>query len=572
MEQKRAAQQQWLAYYQHEIDKDKLPVLIATSLSAILMMATSIPVLMLGNALGSTKGTANPKQAAVLAAAVLIIISIARAGSFFYATTQKQKLATAANQLFQQNLLAHIFRLPANIKQQKSDEEYLAAITSDAATAAESLVEAPVRLTNALSTLAAGVVFLLFINARMVLVMAVLLPLTYTVLRSIRAIASLRERDLASFRANVYARIKASIALTAYIQLWNREQKEIQAMRDVQHILSSEAEQGAQEVSLYKTVTDLLRIILAAIVFCTIPIFGLTSSDTGSIFAAALILLLSVHPLEDIQMAINEHQRSRAATNRIFDLLHDLPEIAQNPSAVSPLQIAGKVTFNAVSLTLNDQPVFQNLSFTVPAKQSVAISSTSLQPLSAAITCIPLLLYYTDGTITIDDIDNRNLALPALHQAISYVGYKPRFLPISLAENIAAQSDHLDQASLAAALGKAGIYDVVQTLPGTLNAIMDDALLSNLNHTTQLRLVLARAFLADAPILLLEEPLLDMNDDDKHQLIPVLQTLIKDRTTLLVTRDKDLLTITDRVLVLHNNSVQDVSEYGGLEAYRDSLG
>ncbi len=572
MHDNKAAKQQWLAYYQHEIDKDKLPVLVATTFSAILLMATSIPLLIVGNELGSKKAAANPRQAAVIAAAILIILAIARAASFFFASTQKQKLATLANQLFQQNVLAHIFRLPANIKQQKTDEEYLAAITTDSAAAAQSLVEAPVRLTSALATLLSGALLLLFIDAKMLIVMAIILPLTYTTLRSIRTIASARERDLAAFKANVYKRIESSIALSAYIQMWNREQNEIQSIREVQQVLSAEAEQSAQEIGLYQAVTDLLRIILAALVFCAVPLFALQGSDTGSILAAALILLLSVKPLEDIQIAINEHHRAQAATDRIFSILHDLPEIAQNPNAVSPLAIQGKLTFTNVSLTLHEQPVFNNLSFEIPAKQVVALSAPSLQVLSAAITCIPLLIYYNEGSVAIDDIDNRNLALPALHRAISYIGYKPRFLPISLGDNIAAQVERADQASMAAALGKAGVYDLVQTLPGGLQARMDASILNSLSHVAQLRLTIARAYLANAPIVLLEEPLLDVNDEDKASLLPILQDLIKDRTTLLVTRDRDLLNLAQRVLILHNNELKDVSEYGGLEAYKDSLG
>lgn len=574
MEQKRAAKQQWLSYYQLEIDKQKLPVLLATGSGAILQVLTAVPIMLLGNTIGSPKISINKNatQMALVSAAFLIILAILRAACTFYASVNRQKIANMATQLFQQNILAHVFRLPANIKQERSDESYMASITDDAAIAAASMIDAPIKLTGALARLAAAALVLLFIDAKLLVVMTIILPLTYTTLRGIRSVASAHERDLASFKANVYKRLSATIALSSYIQIWNREQKEMQAIKDVQHVLETEAELSAQELGLYRSVTDLLRLILAALVFCTVPIMALGHNGSiGDVFAAALVFLLCVQPLEDIQAAIGEHQLTKAVTERIFSLLHDLPEFSINPNAVTPVNVQGALRFTNVSLTLHDQSVFKNLSFDVPAKQSLAISGLSLQPLSAAITCIPLLIYYSEGSITIDDIDNRTMALPILHSSISYLGYRPRFLPVSIAENIAVQTEQIDQAALVAALGKAGIYDQVQALPHGLETVLDDAMLAQISHTLQIRLTIARAFMADTPILLLEEPLRDFSNEEKQRVLPIIQALMQHKTTLLVTRDRDLLTLANRVLILRDNALQDVAEYGGLDAFRDSL-
>lgn len=574
MEQKRAAKQQWLSYYQLEIDKEKLPILLATGASAALQMLVAVPVLLLGNTIGSTRASVNTKstQMALVAAALLIILAIVRAACVFYASTNKQRIANMATQLFQQNILAHIFRLPANIKQEKPDEVYLQSITEDSVTAASSLIEAPVKLTRALVTLATAGAILLFIDAKLLVAMAIILPLTYTTIRGIKSVASAHERDLNSFKDTVARRLRSTIALSAYIQIWNREQKEIQAVKDVQHALLNESQLSAQEMGLYRGVTDLLRLILAALVFCLVPIMALGKGGAiGDVFAAALILLMTVQPLEDIQSAIAEHQVTKTATDRIFTILHDLPEYSINPNAVTPVSVAGNLRFNNVSLTLHDQQVIKNLSFDVPAKQSLAISGQTLQPLSAALTCIPLLIYYNEGSITIDEIDNRTMALPVLHQSIAYLGYRPRFLPLSVADNVAIQTEHPDQALLAAALGKAGVYEAVQALPNGLNTILDDQMLGQISHSMQIRLTVARAFMANAPILLMEEPLQDFSDDDKRRVLPVLHELIQGRTTLMVTRDRELLTLAQRVLVLRDNALQDVAEYGGLDAFRDSL-
>lgn len=574
MEQKRAAKQQWLSYYQLEIDKQKLPILLSTGISAALQTLVAVPIMLLGNTIGSNRASVNSKatQMALVAAALMIIIAIVRAAVTFYAATNKQRLANMATQMFQQNILAHIFRLPANIKQEKSDDAYLASITDDATTAGLSMIEAPILLTRALATLATAGVIMLFIDAKLLVVIAIILPLTYTTLRGINSVASAYERDLNSFKSAVASRLRATIALSAYIQIWNREQKEIQAVKDVQHALANEAQLSAQEMGLYRGVTDLLRIILAALVFCTIPIMALgKGGQIGDIFAAAMLLMLTVQPLEDIQAAIAQHQTTKAATDRIFTILHDLPEYSINPNAITPVTIEGNLRFNNVTLTLREQPIFKNLSFDVPAHQSLAISGQSLQPLSAALTCIPLLIYYNEGSITIDEIDNRSMALPVLHKAVTYLGYRPRFLPISVADNVAIMAEHPDQAALVAALGKAGIYQEVQSFPQGLNTVLDDAMLSQLSHVMQIRITLARAFMAESPILLMEEPLQDFSDEETQKVLPVLHELMQKRTVLIVTRNRDLLTLADRVLVLRDNALQDVAEYGGLDAFRDSL-
>ncbi|MBA2718432.1 MAG: ABC transporter ATP-binding protein [Chloroflexi bacterium] len=285
-------------------------------------------------------------------------------------------------------------------------------------------------------------------------------------------------------------------------------------------------------------------------------------------------------PIVQTASIVNVLQSAVASAERVFELLDETEESA-DPVPAAPLDApVGAVAFDDVSFRYEpDRPLIDNLSLDVEAGSTVAI----VGPTGAGKTTLVNLLmrfYELDGgRIMVDGIDTRDLTRDALRRAFGMVLQDTWLFHGTVRENIAYGKLDAPEADLLAAAEAAHVDHFVRTLPDGYDTVIDDDA-TNLSAGEKQLLTIARAFLADPPILILDEATSSVDTRTEVLIQRAMARLMKGRTTFVIAhrlstiRDADTILVMDRGRIVEQGTHDELLARGGAyaELYRSQFG
>ena len=277
-------------------------------------------------------------------------------------------------------------------------------------------------------------------------------------------------------------------------------------------------------------------------------------------------------PLEQISTTFSTLQQAFISLRSAFDLLDTVPDIAEKPDALPLERTRGHVVFEDVSFSyVGRQGTLKDVTFEVHPGQCVAIVGPTGAGKS---TLLSLLTRFYDpqrGRVLVDGIDVRDLRIEDLRRQISVVLQEPLLFGDTIRENIRygrleASDDEVEQAARAA-----NAHDFVCALPKGYDTKLGErgALLSGGERQ---RISVARAFLKDAPVLILDEPTSSIDSKTEAVILDALSRLIRGRTTFVVAhrlstvRDADLILAVEGGRVVEQGTHAELLARGGLYA------
>ena len=281
---------------------------------------------------------------------------------------------------------------------------------------------------------------------------------------------------------------------------------------------------------------------------------GLISTGELIVFMAYLQMLYT--PLQTLSYSSWSVGWAVAGAQRVFEVLATTEDIHDMPGAVAVKQASGEITFREVGFAYGpDRPVFSHLNFTVNPGETVAIVGTSGV---GKTTLLSLMLRFydpTEGAILLDGIDIRSMQLRSLREQISIVLQDPILLGSTIQENIAygrltAPFEDIVEASKAA-----GAHDFIMRLPEGYQTQVGERGI-RLSVGQRQRIAIARAFLKDAPILILDEPTSALDLRTEATVVESLDRLMHGRTTFVVTHRLSLARNASKVIALNPESLQ----------------
>jgi ATP-binding cassette subfamily B protein/subfamily B ATP-binding cassette protein MsbA len=200
------------------------------------------------------------------------------------------------------------------------------------------------------------------------------------------------------------------------------------------------------------------------------------------------------------------------------------------------------------------RPVLKRLRLSVRGGETVAIIGPSGAGKS---TLLALLLRFVEpeaGRITLNGHDLREFSLQSLRHCVAWVPQEPFLLPGTLAENIAFGAAKPSRDAIEAAARAANAHDFIQRLPQGYDTVVGDGA-ARLSAGEKQRLSLARAFIKQAPILLLDEPTSALDGESERLILESLRSWGRERTVLMVAHRLQTLDIADRIVVLRDGEV-----------------
>jgi ATP-binding cassette subfamily B protein len=332
------------------------------------------------------------------------------------------------------------------------------------------------------------------------------------------------------------------------------------------------ARQGmAARIKVTKTQSwfNSLNAVLTAIGTATFMVVGAWQLSAGALtlgeLAAVAVLLVQFYsPLQQLVGTIAGLQSGLASAERVLTLLDQAPEVVERPDARRLTRAKGAIAFQGVAFAYEPgQTVLHDITFQVEPGMRIGIAGPTGAGKTTLMSLLTRLYDPTSGAILLDGIDLRDIKIKDLRRQFSVVLQEPVLFRKSIAQNInyAHPGATLEQTVEAAKLANAHEF-IMATADGYDTIVGERGM--RMSGGERQRISLARAFLKDAPILILDEPTSSVDMGTEAQILEASKRLMKGRTTFIIAHRPSTLQLCDKVLVIDEGQVVAFAEPGSV--------
>lgn len=399
--------------------------------------------------------------------------------------------------------------------------------------------------------LAGSVAALLWLDARLFLLSIALLPVSVWALTHYRKrlegkVAAMRQAsaDIGSFLIETLQGMKLVVTSNAQVRevgnFRSRNQTFVDALMSMQ--LLSYLSGGLPGLIL--SCSTLLVFLYGGHLVIE---RALTLGTFVAFLSYQMRLFPPVQALMGLYASVASARVSLARVDQIFDTQ---PEVVEATDAVALHQVHGELEFDRVSLSFDrNGRVLDGVSFRLAAGQTLAIVGPSGSGKSTIADLLLRLLDPDSGTVRLDGRDLRNVRLADLRRHVVLVDQEPFIFHATVAENLRYARPQATQEQIEDAAHAAGIHEFIAGMPlGYATQLGERG--ATLSAGERQRIAIARAFLADPAVLVLDEPTAALDPVNERQIVAGYRAIMKGRTTVLISHREDLAACADLAIVL----------------------
>ena len=453
-------------------------------------------------------------------------------------------------------IFTHMQKLAFNYHDKVPTGELMARASSDAS---------QVRLAFAIAPLATANIFLLLILSITLLTLS--LPLGAIVILSIPLVLWLAS-NFSSKALNVSLKVKeAEASMTTEVEEQLGGIRVVKAFGNEEYA-STKVESAVSNI--YDTSLDYLKLrtrfipmfelIPMVITLAVLLLGGYLSINElislGEFIAFTQYVFLLLWPLRITAWFLSEIPSSVSAGTRILELLDEVPLITDNESTKTlPTDGVGSITFDQVNFKYGKEKIFDNLSFTIDGKKTVAIVGATGSGKSTLAYLLPRLYEIESGSIEIDGININDLKLNELRSNVSLAFEESFLFSNSARENISLGLDNATQEEVEKAALTARAHEFISLLPESYETKVGERGYG-LSGGQRQRIALARAILRKPRVLILDDALSAVDASTEEEIRNELQAVMKNMTTLIITNRAPTIELCDEVVFIENGSVK----------------
>ena len=449
-----------------------------------------------------------------------------------------------------------INRMPMKYFESRTYGEVLSRITNDVDTLGQSLNQSVTQIITSVATLVGTLVMMISISGIMTLISLVILPVSAILISFIIKHSQKYFRQQQEYLGHINGQVEEVYGGHLVVQAYNKQESTIKKFEDTNQILFQSAWKSQFLSGLMQPIMQFvgnLGYVGVAISGGLLAIRG--TIGVGEIQAFIQYVRNFTQPIQQIAQVANMLQSMAAASERVFEFLDEEEEELTVEHAVHLDHVDGYVDFSHVSFGYNpDQIIIRDFSAHVTPGQKIAI----VGPTGAGkTTMVKLLMRFYDvtgGAIQVDGHDIRDFNCQELRDAFGMVLQDTWLFKGSIMENIRyGRLDATDEEVIEAAKA-AHAHHFIQTLPGGYQMeLNEDA--SNVSQGQKQLLTIARAILADNPILILDEATSSVDTRTEVRIQKALDNLMRGRTSFIIAHRLSTIRNADLILVMKDGDI-----------------
>ena len=358
-----------------------------------------------------------------------------------------------------------------------------------------------------------------------------LFAITWVSRRSLRR-AWRVERDLDSSAMSVVQEVLGGLRI---VKTFGQEEREHQRFV----LRSDEGTRARIRLALSKVSFSMLIGLTIAGGTAAVLYIGVRHVQSGVLTLGNLLVVMAYlaqlyQPLHAMSSGIGTLQASLASAERAFYLLDQEPDVKELPQARPLRRVRGAIEFRDVSFAYDQgRPVLDNVSFSIPPGASLGVAGKTGSGKSTIASLITRLYDPTAGQILVDGVDVREFRVADLRNQFALVLQDSILFSTSIAENIAYGRPGSSHADIVAAAKAAGADEFIRQLPDKYDTVVGERGMT-LSGGERQRISLARAFLKDAPVLILDEPTSAVDTATEALMIEAIERLMRGRTVVMI--------------------------------------
>jgi ATP-binding cassette subfamily B multidrug efflux pump len=462
---------------------------------------------------------------------------------------------------------AKLSRLPLSYFDQQARGEVLSRATNDTDNIAQTLQQTISQLVTAFLTIIGVLAMMVWISPLLAVIALVTVPVSVLVTTTIGKRSQPQFVAQWATTGRLNGHIEEMFTGHSLVKLFGRQDEAAETFREHNEKLYASSFRAQFVSGLIQPAMMFignLNYVLVAVVGGLRVASG--SLSLGDVQAFIQYSRQFSQPLMQVASVVNLVQSGIASAERVFQLL-DAPEQSPEPDGpVLPPRVRGRVAFEDVSFRyLPDKPLIDGLSLVVEPGQTVAI----VGPTGAGKTTLVNLLmrFYdvTGGRITLDGVDIATMPREELREHMGMVLQDTWLFGGTIAENIAYGADHPTPETVALAAEAAHVDRFVRTLPDGFDTVIDDEG-SNVSAGEKQLITIARAFLAEPSILILDEATSSVDTRTEVLIQRAMNTLRTGRTSFVIAHRLSTIRDADVILVMESGSIVEHGSHDQLIA------
>jgi ATP-binding cassette subfamily B protein len=405
-------------------------------------------------------------------------------------------------------------------------------------------------------TLGSMVYVIVSLDWQLALVALAISPILFIATRFNRRRLRRQSRDVMKLESSALGIIQEVLTSMRVVKAFVREDQEEE--RFVTR--SSEGMRARLRLAVVEGALDVIVGLTTAIGTAAVLYIGVTHVQTEQLTLGELLLVMGYlsqlyEPLKTISRKTASMQSHFASAERAFALLDEQPDVVERPNAQAVARAAGSVAFQKVSFAYRaDQPILRDVTFEVAPGTRLGIAGTTGAGKTTLVNLLCRFYDPTGGEILLDGIDLRDYKVADLRHQFAIVLQEPVLFATSIAENIAYARDSASMEDIISAAKAANAHDFINDLPDGYHTLVGERGM-RLSGGERQRISLARAFLKDAPILILDEPTSSVDTKTEAVIMEAMNRLMEGRTTFMIAHRLSTLECCDMRLRMEHGRV-----------------
>ena len=460
-----------------------------------------------------------------------------------------------------------INRMPMSYFESRTYGEVLSRITNDIDTMGNGLNQSITQLITSVSTVIGVIVMMLTISPLMTLISVLILPISIMLMMFVIKKSQRFFKQQQEYVGHINGQVEEVYGGHNVIKAFNKEND----VRREFHETNETLYKSAWKSQFFSGLMQPIMMFVGNLGYVAVAISGAALAIRGTIQIGDIQAFIQyvknlTQPVQQVAQVTNMMQQMAAAAERVFELLEEKEEeqIVENP--VSTEGIKGEVTFEHVKFGYNpDQIIIKDFSAHVKPGQQVAI----VGPTGAGkTTMVKLLMRFYDvngGAILLDGHNIKDFNRRELRDVFGMVLQDTWLFKGTIMENIRyGRLDATDEEVIAAAKA-AHAHRFISALPGGYNMELNEEI-TNISQGQKQLLTIARAILADNPVLILDEATSSVDTRTEHRLQRAMDNLMKGRTSFVIAHRLSTIKNADIILVMKDGDIIEQGNHDELMA------